>query len=187
VLFRLARLNARRPGIGKRVSEIPDELPEEACTLRRRRAKVHCAVSLAAVLAIGLLAGCSAGTSSLPPQAAAPVQRFTAGNWTTLAANPNAFRGSLVSFVGQVFQPFDKQSTPPNIQLFVLPMGVTAVAVVTIDSDPHVKNGSYVAVEGHVLGEFKGKSPFEGATGVTPVLVQATSLEATAGPPSGSQ
>lgn len=160
----------------------------EAKRLRRKRKTVIGALSVSAVLAVGLLASCSTVQSNLPPQPAVHViKRFTANNWGTLETNADVYAGTPVSFVGQVFSPFDRAATPPNIQVFVVPMGAGAVAVVAVDADPGVKPGGYVAVQGTVLGGFRGQGPFQGTEGMTPVLVQATSVAATAGPASESR
>jgi len=115
------------------------------------------------------------------------VKRFTANNWGTLEANPDVYAGTQVSFVGQVFSPYEGAASPPNIQVFVVPMGAGAVAVVAVGSDPGAKTGDYVAVQGTVLGGFRGKGPFESAEGMVPVLIQATSVVPTSGPPGAPQ
>jgi hypothetical protein len=131
-------------------------------------------------------AGCSAvrsGRSALPGASRALV---TTAQWNKVEADPNAFRGAPTAFVGRVFAPYDPRQTPPSIQVFAGPDQGKGVTVVAVASDPGVKAGGYVAVTGTILGEFKGAGmPFSG-TGVTAVLVRATSVDATVAPPGPS-
>jgi hypothetical protein len=136
---------------------------------------------LLAALAGTSLAGCSQDGSGSPLGGNTIGRKFTSENWGTLNAHPNAYRGAVVSFVGKVAVPFDARQTPPSLVVFTDPKGSTGVAVVAVNVDPGVKAGDYVSVEGRVLGEFTGSGPFLGS-GVTRVLVQATSVVATAGP-----
>jgi hypothetical protein len=107
---------------------------------------------------------------------------FTSQNWGTLDANPDVYKGAAVSFVGKVAMAYDPAASPPSILVFAVPKSGSGITVVAVFTDPGVKAGQYVAVVGKVIGRFTGRGPFSGSD-VSPVLVQATSVEATSGPP----
>ena len=150
-------------------------------------------LSITGALAVGLVVGCSTEQPNTLPRPTASIERpaadsvLTADDWPALEAAPYAYAGRRVSFVGKVFAPFDRSAATPNIQVFVVPLGAAAVAVIAVDQDPGVMLGDYVAVQGDVLGGFEGTGPFRGVEGVVPVWVAATSVEATTGPPSPPQ
>jgi hypothetical protein len=133
-----------------------------------------------AVLAVSLTAGCSAG-QAFPEHAAVSTQQLSVGDWGDVEADPIAFTGRTVNIVGEVFAPFDAQSSTPNVQMFVNPDEPVGVAVIAVTSDPGFKKGDVIAVRGKILGEYRGVGPFAGSE-MTPVLVEASSVELTASP-----
>lgn len=154
--------------------------------MRPQHKMLICAVSIVAALVAASLTGCPASSSRLPFRETVRGEPFTAQNWDMIETNPDAYGGRQVTFVGRVFAPFDVRQMPANIQVFVNPKDATGVAVVAVATDPGVRPGDFVAVEGRIVGEFKGEGTFSG-TGVAAVLVQASSLVATALPSSPSR
>ncbi|MDR3687447.1 MAG: hypothetical protein P4L93_10875 [Coriobacteriia bacterium] len=148
--------------------------------MRNRYTVFSVAAWAIAALAVGLVAGCSAHPV-FPQHAAIATQQLHVADWGDVEADPSAFTGRTVSLVGEVFAPYDAQSSPPNVQMFVTSDEPVGAAVIAVNSDPGVKKGDHIAVKGRILGEYTGTGPFAGS-GMTAVLVQAFSIEPTTFP-----
>ena len=152
--------------------------------MRRTHKALICAMAMAMGLGLVMLTGCSGGASDHPRTGTTRGGPFGAGNWHVLDADPDAYRGASVSFVGKVFAPYDAEQTPPIIQVFADPEGASGVAAVALAGDPGFRAGDYVTVKGTVLGAFRGRGAAFSGSGVTTVLIHGSSVTTAAAPPS---
>ena len=145
--------------------------------MRNRRSVLIATASVIAALIASLTAGCRA-PQAFPDHAAVTTQDLSVRDWAAVEADPEAFTGRTASLVGEVFAPFDAQSSPPNVQMFVTSDEPVGVAVVAVTSDPGFRAGDHIAVRGRILGEYRGTGAFAGSE-MTSVLVEAFSVEPT--------
>jgi hypothetical protein len=147
--------------------------------LRYPHTNVLLMLTLAAIVATSAAVGCDAGLSGTKP--AARRGPFTAQDWYLIQADPDAYRGSRMSFTGKVLAAFEASQTPPGIQVFVNPKDGAGVVMVSLSRDPGVRPGQLVVVKGTILGRHSGVGPFSG-TDVTVVLMQGSSVKPMAAP-----
>lgn len=104
-------------------------------------------------------------------------EHFTRDNYERLATDPDRFEGSTVDVVGRVFGGIERNGDLLAFQMFAKPADSEWNTAVIFRGEPPfpITDGTYVRVQGKVIGDVSGSNLFGGT--VTAVAVAATSLE----------